>query len=411
MPSMLLRLAPLAPLLALLAGCGARSEISPLTGSTTGSGAGAPLCPHWVATHAPVQVSSIPSIVEAQTALATPSGVLVGYADSQDPPVDSTWHARLVSFGDGALSAEATVFQHDFSSFGWTRVFFAQGSAGLAATASDEGQGMLFVKVDDTGAPLGAPVHVAEDEGHYLLPTSAGYSVLESPWDPSGSLVPPVTLTNLDGAGDVVSSQVLLDAAAPASWFERFPLAGGDFALVWDDPSGCSGCNAVRAQRFAEDGAPRAPDAVLRSFGAQDYGQWVAATTPDGLMLVWTESGAGGQEQLVAHPFDANGSPLGPPQTFGQAGGSLTLAMAAAPGGDFVVAWIDGTDPAMGSLAVQAVGPDGKAEGPPTALGPVSASPDGPLLLVASPEGAMVIYASEVPEGIEVFAVPLACGS
>lgn len=402
----------LPPLVAALAGCGARSDLLDEAGSS-GGGTGAPLCPAWSATSAPVQISSIPSIMEAQTVLATPSGVLVAYADSQFPPVDPTWHARLVGYGDGSLGAEETVFQHDTSALDWTRLFFAQGPAGTAATASDQAQGMLFVQTDDDGAPLGSPVHVASDQGHYLSATSTGYSLLESPWDASGGLVPPVSLTTLDDAGAIASTVVLLDAATPLVDFERQPLADGDFMLLWDDESACGECDATRGQRFSESGAPLAPVALLLPLGPSESGQWVAATTSDRLMMVWT-GGEGGTTELMAQPFDENGSPVGPAQTFAQPGtqeGEISLAIAAAPGGDFVVAWITGSNFTEGTLAVQAVGPDGKAEGPATTLGTISPGPEETLLVAASSEGAMVVYEGDVGNfGIEVFAVPLTCG-
>jgi hypothetical protein len=88
------------------------------------------------------------------------------------------------------------------------------------------------------------------------------------------------------------------------------------------------------------------------------------------------------------------------------------LGIAAAPGGDFVVAWAEGVGTVTGSLFVQSVGPDGASEGPATMLGMVSPGSEEDVLVVASPLGAMVVYESDVPNyGIEVYAVPLTCGS
>ena len=53
----------LAPLVAALAGCGARSELQP--GAGTDGGVTAPPCPQWVATHAAVQKGDAMEIRDA----------------------------------------------------------------------------------------------------------------------------------------------------------------------------------------------------------------------------------------------------------------------------------------------------------------------------------------------------------
>jgi hypothetical protein len=392
-----------------LSGCGARSDL--LAGAGTHGGPTVPTCPQWVATHAPVQVSSIPSIVEAQSALATAAGVLVGYADAQLPPVDSTWHARIARFGDGALGPEETIFHHDTSALGWSLLSIAQGFGRGAAAASDAAQGTLFVPVDDDGAPLAGPVNILNSKGSDLMATSTGYSVVGGQFDPSGSLVSPIEVVVLNAAGGVFGSRILLDASTPLAWFQRFALAGSDFVLVWNETSTCSGCHAVRAQHFGEQGQTMTPAVTLRSFGAQDYSAWVVATSPTGMMLVRSDASAS-PGQLVAEPFDVDGNPLGPPQAFAQLSGQSAslLAMTAAPGGDFLVAWTE--DGGQGSLMVQSVGRDGASEGPATMLGAIDTQPDSRVLVVASPRGAMVVYENDVLDyGVEVFVLPLGCNA
>jgi len=82
-------------------------------------------CRQWVGTHAPVQVSNVGSIVELMSAVPAPSGVLVGYADAQFPPVDSSWHERLVSLPDGMLGPEQTPFLRKTTGLGWTAISLA----------------------------------------------------------------------------------------------------------------------------------------------------------------------------------------------------------------------------------------------------------------------------------------------
>jgi hypothetical protein len=85
------------------------------------------------------------------------------------------------------------------------------------------------------------------------------------------------------------------------------------------------------------------------------------------------------------------------------------MAVTGAPGGDFVVAWLDQSETSGGVLQVQAVASDGTSEGPPTMLGDIAASPETYVLLVATTDGAMVFYESDTPEYVEVFAIPLRC--
>jgi hypothetical protein len=130
-------------------------------------------------------------------------------------------------------------------------------------------------------------------------------------------------------------------------------------------------------------------------------------------MMVWSE-GSAGPIQLLAQPFDTDWNPLGPPKTFAVLPGPNppALAMAAAPGGDFIVVWDDAVDYAKGSLVVQSIGPDGVSEGASTVLATLDSVSDQRLLVVVSPLGAMVVYEGDVPNyGIEVYAVPLACAS
>jgi hypothetical protein len=377
-------------------------------------GTSGPTCASWVTTHDPVQVSNIASIIGVESAIATPSGVLVGYADDQFPPVDTTWHGRMVAFGDGALGSDEAVLDRDTSEVVWTRVTFAQGFGHSAAAASEQSDGLLFTAVDATGAPTGAVVRSAGDSARDLVATAGGYTILRSPFDPSGATPGPVSLATLDTSGNVTASSPLLDASTPILTYSRVPFADGSFSLIYLANDVCPACRSVHAQHFSGAGDALTPGVTLHTFDATSSGQYAISASSKGLLLAWTEESSGETPlTLVAAPFDPGGQPLGEPSTFAQlpAQTDLVMGLGTAPGGDLIAAWIDGLDRnAGGNVHVQSVAPDGTAEGPATTLAPATGSSDESVLVVASAQGAMVLYESDVPNyGIEVYAIPLKC--
>jgi hypothetical protein len=277
-------------------------------------------CREWAATHDPVQISNIRSIVEVMNAVAAPGGVLVGYADAQFPPVDSSWHERFVSLPDGALGPEQTPILRNSTGLGWTAISLALAGDRGGATASDQTQGMQFVAIDSTGTPAGPVANVAGDPGRYLLPTSSGFSVLRSAFDDTGTQPPPVELAMLDPSGKVVSSRTVLPASTPTDWYMRTGLPDGSFLLVWDTTP-CPPCRAVRAQHLAEDGTSLAEPATLHTFGPMDYGDFGLAPSSLGVLAAWTEGPAGSTE-LVSQPFEDRGTPGGVRQQFAAPKGS-----------------------------------------------------------------------------------------
>ena len=407
-----------APLL-LLFGCGARTPIDTVASSAPDAGGAvvpdsggvsAPLCHSWAATtQSPIQVSNIGSIVELQSALPTSAGVLVGFADEQFPPVDPGWHVRLVSF-DGKLDADQTPFTRNPSGLGWTRVSVAVNGTQFAATASDDSQGMLFVPTDGDGASTGTVSKTAGNPGRFMLGAGAGYSVLRSPFDDSGALVGPVSLATLDLQGQVTNTRLLLEESASFAGYARAGYPDGSFLFFWYTHDACAGCSTFHVQHDAANGAALAPPTAAHAFGANEYGTVSVATSASGFLAAWTE-GSGASFDLLAQPFDPDGQPTGSAARFAQNGGQNqpVVALTAAPGG-FLAAWADGAYSTPTHLYVQSVAPDGTAGGATTTLTTIATSEDGTnLFVVATPDGAMVLYEDEVPLGIEVFALPLHC--
>jgi hypothetical protein len=401
--------------------CGSRTGLDTLAGSAAAApdgggllpdgGDGLPdvpfvpssVCHSWVPTHAPVQVSDIPSIVEVLSAIPTPSGVLVAYADAQVPPVDLGWHDRLVSFGDGALGSEQTPFVRENPEEDWTALWLALGNGTGAASASNQGVGMQFVPIDTSGVSMGSVTTVPGEAGRYLLPTSTGFSILRSPFNSSGMRPPPVSLAMLGPSGSVLSETTLLEASTKTDWYWRIGFPDGSFLLLWESETDPSGSSVVFGRHFAEGGTSLAPSVTLHTFGPDSVGYAVAASS-SGFLGVWSEA-TGDSTGLVAEPFDEDGHSTGPSSPFGNASGNI-IALATAPGGDLLAAW-DGASESAGTVYVQAVSADGTPEGTPTMLGSIM-SPEQDLFVVASPLGGMVLYENDTPSNVEV-GVPLRC--
>jgi hypothetical protein len=368
----------------------------------------AAVCHSWVQAHAPVQVSSVRSIVQVQAAIATPSGVLVGYADAQVPPVDPSWHDRIVSFGDGALGPEQSPFSRQGSPIEWSSISLALAGSRGAATASDQGQGLQFVQIDPSGAPTGSVVTLPGGQGSDMLATSTGFSVLRGPWNAEGDRTPPVSLATLDATGHLVSTTTLLDASTKANGYFRTGFSDGTFLLVWSWTRTESGRSTAFARHFAEDGTALAPAVTLRTFGRMSWGGSFTLTPVEGgFLFAWAERDHGGSD-LMGQPFDEDGRPTGSAVRFARTQGVAVLALTPAPGGDVVAAWDDSYETNRAPIYVQAVAADGSPEGAPTKLESIEA-PVTDLFVVASTAGAMLLFEDDTTENVEVFGIPLRC--
>jgi hypothetical protein len=401
-----------------LLGCGARTSLDESSDASSGGAGGSSdggvvrTCPAWVKTRDAVQVSDVPSIIEAQALIATPAGALVGYADAQFPPVDASWHARSVSFVDGSLGVDHAVLHRDTSGLGWTRVSLAATGGRAAATASDDTKGAQFVEIDASGAPIAPPVIVPGDPARFMLPTPNGYSVLRSKFDPSGGNAPPVGFSSLDAHGALGATSVLIDQSTSVVTYSRVALADDSFVLAWTSSAkACSGCRKLFSRHFDASGQPLSNVAMLHTFGATDYGSSVIAVSTSAMLVARTDQKKD-SAVLLAQPFDADGHPLGGERAFASStqGNAPMLALAPAPGGDFLVAWADGDFTGTGQVHVESLRADGSAEGQATVIAEASLSTDSDIFVVVSGRRAMVLYAADIQGfGIEAFAVPLRC--
>ncbi|HEY4117418.1 MAG TPA: hypothetical protein VGM56_06160, partial [Byssovorax sp.] len=337
-----MRLLSFVSLLALVA-CGSRSPLD-AGGADDGSGAGAsgPACPTWSAVSDPIQLTDIPSILAPQAALATSGGVLVGYADEQFPPVDAAWRVQLVGF-DGLQGADFPIATRSGGALGWTAISMAQGTSELAAAMSDQSQGTVFMRLDANGKPHGPPANPSRLSSHDLLGTPAGFSVLESAFDPDTGVVSAVSLALVDQVGHFGGSRALVSSPTPTiGGFQRVGFDDGSFTLVWFVSGPCEGCGDAHARHFDWSGDPLADETILEAFGPMSYASPVAASSGDALLLAWSAR-AGSRIELDGATYDEDGRLLAGPLKFADTSSDNApeLAAVGAPGGDFLVGWID----------------------------------------------------------------------
>ena len=361
----------------------------------------------------PIQLTDTRSILAPQAALATSQGVLVGYADEQFPPVDRAWRVRLVGF-DGALGADSAIASLTSAALVWTGISSAQGNTGLGAAMSDDLLGTVFKLLDPDGAPHGPPEQPTSLSSHDLLGTPAGFSVLQSAFDPNTGVVSEVKLELLDARGHRGGSHTLVSSPTPTiCGYQRVGFDDGSFTLVWFVSGPCDGCGEAHARHFDWSGTPLAADTILEAFGPMAYASPVAAASGDAMLLAWSVR-AGNRIELDGATYDEDGALLAAPVKFADTSSENAPGLAAtgAPGGDFLVGWVDDGSTSNAHVHVVSVARSGGANGPATSLAAASPGSDARALVAASADGAIIAYPSDVGGfGIEVFAIPLSCAA
>lgn len=135
----------------------------------------------------------------------------------------------------------------------------------------------------------------------------------------------------------------------PPTTTARYPSVAktpdGGFVVAWNGVDG-SGQPAIEARRYGHTGEPLGPEFAVQSYSTTNM--WfpaVAAEPGGGFVVVWVSVGSPGDDNsggsIQARRFDAFGSPLGPQF---QVNTHTTdhqdwQTVAAIPGGGFVVVW------------------------------------------------------------------------
>lgn len=126
--------------------------------------------------------------------------------------------------------------------------------------------------------------------------------------------------------------------------------AAGDFVVAWHSAAGGEDGYGVMARRFAADGTPRGGEMAMHQATADSHWHAALACAADGTALVaWqSEGGDGDGAGVFARRLDADGVATGGEVQVNAvaAGNQRHPAVAALPGGGWVVAWesSDGQD-------------------------------------------------------------------
>ncbi len=125
----------------------------------------------------------------------------------------------------------------------------------------------------------------------------------------------------------------------------------GAFVVAWEDDNDGNGKFQIYARGFDEDGAPTfGPFTVNSVATGQQRSPVVAMDGAGGFVIAWEDdadaSDGAGNYDIYVRGFDAGGAELFPDLRVhaSGAGQQLAPAIAARPGGDFVVAWEDDSD-------------------------------------------------------------------
>jgi hypothetical protein len=116
----------------------------------------------------------------------------------------------------------------------------------------------------------------------------------------------------------------------------------GEFVVTWDD--GRSGDWDVYGQRYDAGGNPVGQNFKVNDDGGStdQYGSCVAVNSYGEFTVVWTDR-RGGEDDVYARRYDADGNPLGPSFRLNEvnSGRQLSPAVGARPDGGYWTAWAD----------------------------------------------------------------------
>lgn len=123
-------------------------------------------------------------------------------------------------------------------------------------------------------------------------------------------------------------------------------LAGGGFAVVWEDTNATGGdtsSSAVRGQILDSNGAAVGPEFLInQNTAGRQYPADIAATASGGFIVTWTDdTGDGSGSAVKARIYDALGNPLGAEILVNTITGDHQWQpwIEVLPSGNFVVSW------------------------------------------------------------------------
>jgi hypothetical protein len=134
--------------------------------------------------------------------------------------------------------------------------------------------------------------------------------------------------------------------------------AAGNSVVVWQSLGQDGSFYGVFAQRYDAQGNPLGGEFQVNTFTTGNQGQPAVAAAPGGnFVITWqSDSQDGSQQGVYARRYDASGNPLGGEfrvNTF-TAGDQISPAVAVGPDGNFVITWrSSGQEDAVGTIYAQ----------------------------------------------------------
>ena len=190
--------------------------------------------------------------------------------------------------------------------------------------------------------------------------------------------------------------------------------ADGAFVVVWNSPeSGGSDVSgySILGQRFGSDGSPAGGEFQVNTYTTSHQYNPAVAQAPDGdFVVVWNSDGSAGSDSLgysiQGQRYGSDGSPAGGQfqvNTYSTERQFLP-AVAMAPNGDFIVAWMSngsgGSDSDSPSIQGQRFGSDGSPTGGELQVNTYTTSGQhSPAVAMAADGDAMVIWESQGSAG------------
>ena len=270
------------------------------------------------------------------------------------------------------------------------------------------GPSVQMRRLDPLGAPLGPEVTVNLNPPALspvaLTRLSLGFSATPAlaadgagnafvVWaGPEGDVDILARLYRADGSPAGGEIRVNADRAGVQDLPAVAAVAGG-FVVAWNSPDYCE----IRARLFDRDGRPTSDElTVAGPAGCLNYGAQVAGGAAGGFVVGWTGEGGGDDPDTGAfvRRFSAAGLPLGGAVAVPTvlAGSQGLAALASAPDGGFVAAWIEGDDfsPQLPYVRAQRFDPQGAKVGAILAVSEPSAGRDGPVAAGLAADGGAV---------------------
>lgn len=187
-------------------------------------------------------------------------------------------------------------------------------------------------RFDAAGNSLAPEFSVSATPGDYenggeLAANDQGFVVVWSSGYPDHA----VRGRRFTSAGNPLGAEFLVGSPSGSLYGDVDIRTDGSFVVAWQ------AADAVMARRFQPDGSPSAGPFVVNATTSESHSPSVATDESGGFVISWLDSSTG---WIRARRFSANGAPLGPEFSPGQSAFAPPV-VAAEPGGDFVIVWMN----------------------------------------------------------------------